>query len=147
MLSHDLAELYGVAVKALNQAVKRKINRFPGDFMFQLTEREKQQVVTNCDHLQNLKYSRYPPFAFTEQGVAMLSYVLNSDRAVRVNIEIVRAFVRLRRLLVSNDHLATQLRRLERKCDVQFKAVFEILDRLMSSPVSPKRRIGFDSDD
>ncbi|MEW6095037.1 MAG: ORF6N domain-containing protein [bacterium] len=95
MLDRDLAELYGVSTKVLNQAVKRNLKRFPEDFMFRLTNAEKYKVVTNCDHLRVLKFSPQLPFAFTEQGVAMLSSVLNSERAIMVNIQIMRAFINL----------------------------------------------------
>ena len=100
MLDSDLAGLYSVGTKVLNQAVKRNISRFPDDFMFQLTQREKNQVVTDCDHLARLKYSAALPYAFTEQGVAMLSSVLRSRRAIEINIAIMRVFVRLGRSLL-----------------------------------------------
>lgn len=147
MLANDLADLYGVTVKALNQAVKRNIDRFPGDFMFQLTSEEKQEVVTNCDHLKRLKFSATRPYAFTEQGVAMLSSILTSKRAVSVNIEIIRTFVKLRELLASNQALAKKLDKLERKYDKQFKVVFEAIRQLMTPPAQAKRKIGFEGKD
>lgn len=144
MLDADLADLYDVPTKALNQAVKRNEGRFPEDFAFRLTEPEKVEVVTNCDHLAKLRFSPALPYAFTEQGVAMLSSVLHSERAVRVNISIMRAFVRLRYILASNADLACRLDELEAKYDGQFAAVFEAIKALMESPEeSPKGRIGF----
>ena len=142
MLSPDLAELYGVQAKVLIQAVKRNINRFPPDFMFQLSEEEfsnlRSQIVT-----ANWGKIRYPPYAFTEQGVAMLSSVLRSERAVRVNIEIMRAFVRLRRMLSSHAELAAKLEELEEKYDTQFAVVFDAIRELMAPPEGPRRKIGF----
>lgn len=143
ILDAGLARLYGVSTKVLNQAVKRNLARFPADFMFHLTVLEKEQVVTNCDHLASLKFSSVPPFAFTEQGVAMLSSVLKSPRAIAVNIEIMRAFVRLRRLIASNKELARRLDELEASTDTRFRQVFEAIRQLMASPEPPKRPIGF----
>jgi hypothetical protein len=143
MLSSDLAMLYGVEPKVLVQAVKRNIERFPGDFMFQLTRDEwrnlKSQIVTSSWGGAR----RAPPYAFTEQGVAMLSSVLRSKRAVQVNVEIMRAFVRLRRILAENAGLARRLDELEKKYDVQFKVVFDAIRKLMQPPEPRKRRIGF----
>ncbi len=144
MLSNDLAELYGVEVRVLNQAVRRNIDRFPPDFVFQLNKAEKTEVITNCDRLKNLKYSSSLPYAFTEQGVAMLSSVLKSKNAVRVNIEIMRTFVKLRHLLSTNEKLAMKLNRLEKKYDRQFKSVFDAIRSLMNPPISKKRKIGFE---
>jgi len=109
MIDRDLAELYRVTTKALNQAVKRNIRRFPANFMFELTKKEKKEVVTNCDHLAELKYSHNPPFAFTEQGVAMLSSVLKSERAIQVNILIMQAFVRLREIVSSHKEILKKI--------------------------------------
>ena len=117
----DLAELYEVTTKALNQAVKRNERRFPTDFMFRLTKGEKEELVTNCDRFQTLKHSSALPSAFTEQGVAMLSSVLNNERAIQVNIMIMRAFVRLRKMLSSHAELARKLEELEKKYDSQFR--------------------------
>ena len=143
ILSSDLAELYGVPPKVLVQAVKRNIDRFPRDFIFQLNLREvrnlKSQIVTSS--WGGLR--RAMPYAFTEEGVAMLSSVLRSRRAVQVNIEIMRAFVRLRRLLASNKDLARKLDGLERKYDAQFKVVFDAIRELMTPVPPPPRRIGF----
>ena len=142
MLSTDLAELYGVSEKVLNQAVKRNTERFPDDFMFQLTRQEfanlKSQIVTLEIHSP-----RATPYAFTEQGVAMLSSVLHSPRAVKVNIEIMRAFVHLRQLLGTHTDLARKLESLEKKYDAQFKVVFEAIRQLMTEPEPPPKRIGF----
>jgi len=143
MLSVDLAELYGVAVKALNQAVRRNINRFPEDFMFQLTQEEfnnlKSQLVTSSWG----GIRRAMPYAFTEQGIAMLSGVLKSPRAIRVNIEIMRTFVKLSQMLASNAELARKLRNLEKKSDRQFKIVFDAIRELMTPPPPGIKPIGF----
>jgi hypothetical protein len=146
MLDEHLADLYQVEVKALNQAVKRNRDRFPADFMFQLTAEEAQalrsQIVTAKPGRGG---RRSPPYAFTEQGVAMLSSVLHSPRAVRVNIEIMRAFVRLREVLASHADLARKLAQLEAKYDRQFKVVFDAIRQLMASPQPSDRKIGFRS--
>ncbi len=146
MLDADLAMLYEVPTKALVQAVKRNIERFPSDFMFQLTPEEfaglrSRFVTSNMETKRGGR--RYPPYAFTEQGVAMLSSVLRSERAIQVNIEIMRAFVRLREMLASNAELARKLEELERKYDAQFKVVFEAIRELMTPPETQRRRIGF----
>jgi hypothetical protein len=154
MLDQALAELYEVPAKVLNQAVKRNIERFPEDFMFQLTleeaQRSRSQVVTlNVQPHEIIESSprrgrnlKYLPYAFTEQGVAMLSTVLRSSRAVQVNIEIMRAFVRLRQMLQRNTELARQLAALEKKYDAQFKVVFDAIRGLMTPPAKSMRRIG-----
>src|SRR2546427_2623981 len=141
MLDADLAELYGVETKAFNQAVRRNIGRFPQDFMFQLTAKEfeglsfhlgasslRSQIVTS----KSRGGRRYLPLAFTEQGVAMLSSVLRSERAVQVNVAIMRTFVRLRQMLVSHADLAAKLDALEAKYDGQFAAVFQVIRQLMT---------------
>jgi len=147
MLDKDLAELYGVDVRTLNQAVKRNIGRFPNDFMFQLSNSEcenlRSQIVISS--LNGYGGRRYLPYAFTEQGVAMLSSVLRSPSAVQVNIEIMRAFVRLRQMLQSNAELARKLAALEKKYDTRFKIVFDAIRALMKPPSKPKKRIGFGS--
>src|ERR1017187_9571374 len=143
MLDSDLAELYGVGTKALNQAVKRNLSRFPPDFMFQLTVAEKNEVVTNCDHLIQLRYSPHLPYAFTEHGALMLANVLNSERAAQTSVQVVRAFVRLRQMLASNAELARKLDAMEKKYDAQFKVVFDAIRRLMSPPEPKRREIGF----
>jgi hypothetical protein len=146
MLDGDLAGLYGVETRVLNQAVKRNGRRFPADFMFQLTREEAAAVLNSRSQFVILKQGeniKFLPYAFTEQGIAMLSSVLHSDRAVQVNIEIVRTFVRLRQMLSSNAGLARQLAALEKKYDMKFKIVFDAIRELMS-PAQPKRReIGF----
>ena len=146
MLDMDLAKLYQVKTFRLNEAVRRNTARFPEDFMFQLTENEKKEVIANCDHLKNLKFSPQLPYAFTEQGIAMLSSVLRSERAIRVNIEIMRTFVRLKKLLTSHAELAGKIDSLEKKYDSQFKIVFDALRELLAPPVpepKPKGPIGF----
>ncbi len=114
MIDCDLAELYGVETKKLNQAVKRNIERFPSDFMFQLTDKEQNEVVTNCDHLGKLKYSATNAYAFTEHGVTMLSGVLRSKKAVEINIQVVRAFIVLRQFAIENKDLSQRLNELEK---------------------------------
>lgn len=146
----DLAEFYGVTTKVLNQAVRRNINRFPVDFMFQLTKEEKTEVVTNCDHLQNLKYSSVNPYVFTEHGALMVSSILNSVRAVEVSVFIVRAFVQLRRSVEEYKELAHMLNKLERSIadhDEQILVLFKAIKQLMKSELPPKKqRIGFQPD-
>jgi hypothetical protein len=146
MLDADLAVLYEVETRALVQAVKRNRDRFPADFMFQLTDAEaailrSQSVTSSAGHGGR----RFTPYAFTEQGVAMLSSVLRSGRAVRVNVEIMRAFVRLRTMLAGNADLARKLDALERKYDAQFKVVFDAIRELMAPPSKARRSIGFRS--
>lgn len=142
MLDRDLAELYGVTTKSLNQAVTRNTDRFPEDFMFVLTPEEledlKSQSVTS-----RWGGRRYLPRAFTEQGVAMLSSVLRSPRAVQVNILIMRAFVKMRELLASHKDLARQLDALEKKYDKQFRVVFDAIRKLMEPPATAKKEFGF----
>ena len=143
MLDADLAVLYEVPTKALNQAVKRNERRFPPDFMFRLTKKEKGELVTNCDRFERLKHSSALPRAFTEQGVSMLSSVLKSDRAIDVNVEIMRAFVRLRQLMATHTDLARKLTALEQKYDEQFKVVFDAIRALMTPSAKPRKKIGF----
>ncbi|HEY7000526.1 MAG TPA: ORF6N domain-containing protein [Candidatus Udaeobacter sp.] len=164
MLDYDLAALYGVDTGALNRAVKRNRNRFPQDFMFQLDADEWEVLrcqigISNTDtrgKASDLRFQlgtsksrrggrRYLPYAFTEQGVAMLSSVLRSQRAVQVNIAIMRTFVRLRELLLSNADLARKLDALEKKYDTQFKVVFDAIRELMTPTEPPRRQIGFHS--
>ncbi len=145
MLSTHLAELYNVETRVLNQAVKRNVSRFPEDFMFQLNSAEAEQLVSQNVIPHKKYFGGSLPYAFTEQGVAMLSSVLNSERAIKVNIEIMRAFVRLRQILASNTELAKRLDALEKKYDAQFKLVFDAIRQLMAppEPEPPKKRIGF----
>ena len=144
LLDVHLAALYGVTTKRLNEQVRRNHSRFPDDFMFQLmldkVEALRSQIATSKGGRGG---RRYAPYVFTEQGVAMLSTVLNSERAIQVNIEIMRAFVRLRQLLASNDRLARKLEALEKKYDGQFKVVFDAIRQLMTPPEPKKRKIGF----
>ena len=144
MLDRDLARLYGVSTKALNQAVKRNIRRFPADFMFELTIPEKERVVTICDHLRALKFSHQLPYAFTEQGVAMLSSILNSERAIQVNILIMRAFTKLREILLTHKELAVKIDALEKKYaehDETIKGIFEAIKQLLEPPPKKEKRI------
>jgi hypothetical protein len=143
MLDADLADLYGVTTKRLNEQVKRNQGRFPPDFMFQLTAVEKAEVVANCDHLARLKFSPALPNAFTEHGAIMAASVLNTARAVEMSVFVVRAFVRLRQMLASNADLARKLATLEKKYDTQFKVVFDAIRELMTPPERKKRSIGF----
>jgi len=143
MLSTDLAELYEVAPRVLMQAVKRNIARFPEDFMFQLTRSEQSNLKSQFVTSSWGGARRAAPYAFTEQGVAMLSSVLRSRRAVQVNIAIMRAFVKLREILASNRDLARRLDEMEKKYDRQFKVVFDAIRELMTPPERPRRRIGF----
>ncbi len=143
MLDSDLAELYGVEVKHLKRQVRRNRDRFPVDFMIQLSKEENDSLRSHFGTLKRGEHSKYPPYAFTEQGVAMLSSVLNSKRAIMVNIEIMRSFVRLRQMLSSNAELARKLNALEKKYDVQFKVVFDAIRQLMEPPKTKRRRIGF----
>jgi phage regulator Rha-like protein len=144
MLDSHLAELYGVETKVLKRAVRRNIDRFPHDFMLELTREEYEILRSQFGTLRWGEHAKYLPYVFTEQGVAMLSSVLNSKRAVQVNIEIMRAFVRLREILSTHKDLARKLEELEKKYDEQFRAVFEAIRQLMApSQPAPKRRIGF----
>ena len=161
MIDQDLAKLYGVSTKVLLQALKRNIDRFPVDFMFQLTNQEvrdlRSQIVTSRLQepettaelarlgatMQGYGGRRYNPYVFSEQGVAMLSSVLTSPRAVAVNIEIMRTFVQLRRMALTDSELARKLNFLEKKYDSQFKTIFEAIRQLILPDVSKKRPIGF----
>lgn len=146
MLDAHLALLYEVETKVLNQAVKRNADRFPEDFRFQLTAEEKESLRSQFVTLDVGRghYTKYLPFVFTEQGVAMLSSVLHSERAIAVNIEIMRTFVRFRRMLASNDELALKLDSLERRYDGQFKIVFDTIKAMVAPPeLHRKRPIGF----
>ncbi|KQM80556.1 ORF6N domain-containing protein [Xylophilus sp. Leaf220] len=157
LIDADLAELYGVPTKALNQAVKRNAARFPADFLFQLDASEKTEVVTHCDHLRQLKFSRSLPFAFTEYGAVALANVLASPQAVEMGIYVVRAFVRLRQAGNLHDDLAARLAELEertgrleldhdtfsRNTRNQLRQVFDAIRALTAPPEPPKRPIGF----
>lgn len=144
MLDSEHARLYGVELRVLIQAVKRNKDRFPGDFMLQLTPQESDNLRSQfVISRSGWGGRRYPPYAFTEQGVAMLSSILRSKRAVQVNIEIMRAFVRLRRILNEHKDIARRLDDLEKKYDGQFKAVFDAIRQLMEPPPANQRRMGF----
>ena len=149
MLDEDLAELYGVETRVLNQAVQRHIKRFPEDFMFRLTTEEQLECHSLRSHFVILKSGRgqhrkYTPYVFTEQGVAMLSGILNSERAIEVNIQIMRVFVALRQMISTNKELSHRLDDLEKKYDNHFKLVFDAIRQLMTPPDPPKKgKIGF----
>ncbi len=146
MLDFDLAEIYQVTTKVLNQAVKRNIARFPPDFVFKLSNREKTEVVTNCDHLSNLRFSHQQPYAFTEHGVSMLSAVLKSARAIQMSVFIVRAFIKLREMLATHKDLANKIEELENrqlKQGEQILVIHRILKQLIERPVEMHRIIGF----
>ena len=143
MIDADLANIYGVTTKRLNEQVKRNRERFPEDFMFQLTKEEKDEVVANCDHLKKLKYSPVLPNAFTEHGAIMIATILNSPVAVQASIHVVRAFVKLRQILASNKELSRRFDELEKKYDAQLKVVFDAIRQLMAPPEPKRRKIGF----
>ena len=146
MVDADLAEVYGVPTKRLNEQVKRNAERFPEDFAFRLTPEEKTELVANCDRFSRLKHSTAFPLVFTEHGAIMAANVLNSQRAIEASVQVVRAFVRLREVLATHKDLARKVDALERKHgthDAQIKAIFEAIRALMAPPKIPRRRIGF----
>ncbi|MEJ2695551.1 MAG: ORF6N domain-containing protein [Candidatus Sulfobium sp.] len=145
MLDSDLAELYGVETRALVQAVKRNIGRFPTDFMFQLNFQDLAALRSQTVTLKKGRgqHRKYAPYVFTENGVAMLSSVLTSERAIQVNIAIMRVFVKLREMIASNKDLTKRLDALEKKYDAQFRVVFDAIRELMRAPERPRRKIGF----
>jgi phage regulator Rha-like protein len=145
MLDADLAQLYGVTTKNLNKAVKRNADRFPADFMFQLKPREMQflKFQSGTSSRTNHGGRRYKPYAFTEHGVAMLSSVLHSDRAVQVNIAIMRAFLQLRAMLATHEDLRRKINEMEKRYDSKFHAVFSTLRQMLETPIPSKRQIGF----
>jgi len=153
MIDSDLAGLYGVTTKRMNEQVKRNAKRFPGDFMFQLTEPEKQEVVAKCDHLNRLKFSPSLPYVFTEYGAVMLASVLNSDRAISVNIRIIRVFTRMRQMFDSHAEILRKLEQLQNKDieqDRQIMLIFEYLKELEQAKqqeveFKERKRIGFNS--
>jgi len=146
MIDTDLALLYDVPTKALKQQIKRNIERFPEDFMFELSKNEKDELVTNCDRLAALKHSTINPLAFTEQGVAMLSSVLRSSKAIKINIEIMRAFARYRALLNENKELKEEILKLDAKLNKVFKFLLDRLDALHQKTNGPRKPIGFKID-
>jgi len=146
ILDVDLAALYGVPTKRLNEQVKRNIDRFPEDFMFQLTKQEKDEVVANCDHLVQLKFSPVLPHGFTEHGAIMAANVLNSERAVKVSVQVVRAFVKLREMLATHKEMASKLKELEKRLDSHDQDIRNLvvaIRQLMAPTPKPKRQIGF----
>ncbi|MGC1414434.1 MAG: ORF6N domain-containing protein [Candidatus Acidiferrum sp.] len=144
MLDADLARLYGVATKNLNKAVKRNANRFPSDFMFQITPKELQILRFQTGTSKSVQGGRrYAPYAFTEQGVAMLSSVLRSARAVQVNVAIMRTFVRLREMLATHEELRRKIDAMEKRYDARFQAVFETIRQMLETPIPAKKPIGF----
>lgn len=146
MIDKDIAELYGVTTKRLNEQVKRNKKRFPEDFMFQLTQEEKEEVVANCDHLKSLKYSPNLPNVFTEHGAVMLASVLNSDRAIEVNLQIVRIFTKLREMLLTHKDILLKLEQLEKQVTQNsddIHNIFVALRELLNPPQEPRPAIGF----
>jgi len=146
MLDTNLARLYGVPTKRLNEQVKRNRDRFPQDFMFQLSAEEKTEVVAKCDHLASLKFSPTHPYAFTEHGAIMLAAVLNTPRAIEVSVFVVRAFVRLREILSTHKALAGRLDELEKRIashDEHIRTLFQAIRQLMAAPERPPKKIGF----
>ena len=143
MLDRDLAELYGVETKRLKEQVRRNIARFPEDFMFELTKDEYQALRSQIATLKRGQHSKYAPFAFTEHGVLMLSSVLNSERAVQVNIQIMRTFTKLRGALLDNKDLRKELEELKQVTEERFRIVFETLDQLLTVESKPKKKIGY----
>ena len=150
MIDADLADFYGTSTKRLNEQVKRNPDRFPAEFMFQLTKKEKEYVVANCDHLGKLKFSQYLPYAFTEHGAVMAANVLNSPVAVLASIQVVRMFIKIREVLAAHKDLAAKIELLERKLgsklskhDKELKVLFEAIRQLMQRPNPPRRKIGY----
>ena len=143
MLDNDLALLYNVETKQLKRAVNRNLERFPGDFMFKLSREEYKVLRCQTGTLKRGRHAKYLPYAFSEQGIAMLSSVLNSKRAILVNIQIVRTFTKLRKLLMSHEDLKRKIIAMEKKYDSQFKIVFDAIRQLLTPHEKPKRRIGF----
>jgi len=143
LVDRHLAEMYGIETRVFNQAVKRNLERFPSEFMFQVTKEERDQVITVCDDLPPLKYARTTPYVFTEYGVAMLSSILKSKRAIQVNIEIIKAFVQLRNMMISHKNMKKKIEEMEAKYDEQFQVVFQALRQLLDEEEKPKRKIGF----
>ena len=148
MLDRDLAELFAIPTKRLNEQVKRNTNRFPNHFMFQLTEFEKDELVANCDHLKNLKFSKSLPYVFTEHGILMLSSVLNTERAVTLSIKIIEVFIEMREYLIQNLSLRNEIEKIRKKLsnhDKNIELVFNYLDELMEKQenTEPRKKIGY----
>ncbi len=150
MIDRDLAELYGVTTKRLNEQVKRNISRFPTDFMFQLTKIEKLELVANCDRFSLLRHSTSLPYAFTEHGAVMLACILNSDIAIQANIQIIRVFTTIREIALQNKDMLLKIEKLEQrigKHDKELQIVFETFREMMDQPPPKRNRIGFIGDD
>jgi ORF6N domain len=155
MIDRDLAELYGVTTKRLNEQVKRNPKRFPNDFMFQITKEEKEEIMLQFEHLKGLKFSTVLPYVFTEHGAVMLASVLNSDKAIGVNIQIVRVFTRIREVLLSHKDVLLKIEKLEYKMlqqnhttnkhDDEIQHIFKILKQLLDPPQEPREPVGFKS--
>ena len=146
MMDVDLAELYGVPTKRLNEQVKRNIKRFPKDFMFQLSRSEKDEVVAKCDHLNKLKFSPSLPYAFTEHGAVMLASVLNSERAIEVNVQIVRLFIKVREMLLTHKDILLKVEQMEKrvgKQDDKIQAIFDYLKQFIQEQEKPMVEVGF----
>ena len=144
IISNDLADLFGVTTKRLNEQVKRNIKRFPQHFMFQLTEQEKDKVVANCDHLHNLKYSPYLPYVFTEHGTVMLANILNSDRAIQVSIRIVEIYIKIRENILNNKDILLKIEQLEKRVgsqDEKILLVFKYLKKFIDVQEKPRKRV------
>lgn len=153
MVDRDLAEMYEVETKRLNEAVKRNLKRFPKDFMFKLNDTEKNELVANCDRFQNLKHSTSNPYVFTEHGVTMLASVLNSDRAIKVNIQIVRAFIEMKKIIISNEEIVKKISMIEalllkHESDIEKhgELIGEIVNLLIAPQEENKKSIGFKTD-
>ena len=146
MLDRDLAALYGVSTKRLNEQVKRNKKRFPDDFMFQITKEEKGEIILQFEHLSGLKFSPVLPYAFTEHGAVMLASVLNSEKAIEVNIQIVRVFTKIRKLLSDNTDLRLEIEKIKKKVenhDKNIEIVFRYFDELLEKKAKPRKQIGF----
>ena len=143
MLDADLAELYGVSTKRINEQVRRNSDKFPPDFMFRLNRKEKKEVVAFCDHLKQLKFSSTLPNAFTEYGAIMLATVLNTPIAVQMSLQVVRTFVRLREVLATHKNLARKVEEMDKRYDANFQTLFHAVRRLMNPKVRKRRMIGF----
>jgi hypothetical protein len=149
MVDRDLAELYGVSTKALNQAVKRNFARFPVEFMFQLNNQERDELVTNCDRFKTMKHSSSLPMAFTEHGIAMLSSVLKSEQAIQINILIMKTFIKMRSVGVAHKNISKKIAELEKrvgKHDEDIHEIIKAIQQLVSQEEKPKRRMGFHAD-
>ena len=150
MIDRDLAELYGVTTKRLNEQVKRNINRFPEDFMFQLNVEEKNELVANCDRFKMLKHATVSPFAFTEHGAVMLACILNSKRAIEANIRIIRIFTAMREMIHVNQEILLKVEKLEQVVnthDENIDLLFDAIKKLIEAPPSKRNKIGFIQDD